>query len=76
MISYKPLFVTLAKKSMKKSDLRTALNMGPGTIARWQRINILVSKTLTKFAYILIAKLKMLSKSYQTINQKDFDHLG
>ena len=32
MISYKPLFVTLAKKGMTKSDLRTALNMGFGTI--------------------------------------------
>ena len=68
MISYKPLFVTLAKKGMTKSDLRTALNMGSGTIAK-----------MAKNQYISlenIAKLKMLSRSYQTINQKDFNHLG
>jgi putative transcriptional regulator len=32
--SYKPLWVLLAQKDMKKQDLREALGLGPSTIAK------------------------------------------
>jgi DNA-binding Xre family transcriptional regulator len=32
--SYKPLWVLLAQKDMKKRDLREALGLGPSTIAK------------------------------------------
>lgn len=53
MISYKPLFVTLAKKSMKKSDLRTALNMGPGTIAKMSKNQYISLENIDKICLYL-----------------------
>ena len=53
MISYKPLFVTLAKKGMTKSDLRTALNMGSGTIAKMAKNQYISLENIDKICLYL-----------------------
>ena len=53
MISYKPLFVTLAKKGMTKSDLRTALNMGFGTIAKMAKNQYISLENIEKICLYL-----------------------
>ena len=35
MISYKPLFVTLAEKGMKKTDLKARINISSRTLAKF-----------------------------------------
>lgn len=58
MISYKPLFVTLAKKSMTKSDLRTALHMSPGTIAKMAKRQYISLENIDKICLYLDCKVE------------------
>lgn len=58
MISYKPLFVTLAKKCMTKSDLRTALNMGSGTIAKMGKNQYISLENIDKICLYLDCKVE------------------
>ena len=58
MISYKPLFVTLAKKSMTKSDLRTALHMGSGTIAKMAKNQYISLENIDKICLYLDCKVE------------------
>lgn len=58
MISYQPLFVTLAKKGMTKSDLRTALNMGFGTIAKMGKNQYISLENIDKICLYLNCKVE------------------
>ena len=58
MISYKPLFVTLAKNGMTKSDLRTALNMGSGTIAKMAKNQYIGLENIDKICLYLDCKVE------------------
>lgn len=58
MISYQPLFVTLAKKGMTKSDLRTALNMSSGTIAKMAKHQYISLENIDKICLYLDCKVE------------------
>ena len=58
MISYKPLFVTLAKKCMTKSDLRIALNMVSGTIAKMAKNQYISLENIDKICLYLDCKVE------------------
>jgi len=55
--SYKPLFVLLANKGLKKTDLRELAGISSGTLARFAKGEIVSSDVLEKLCLALDCQL-------------------
>lgn len=53
MFSYKPLFVLLAKKRLTKTQLRIAIGIGPGTLAKLSKNEYVSMEVLDKICSYL-----------------------
>ena len=53
MFSYKPLFVLLAKKGLTKTQLRIAIGIGPGTLAKLSKNEYVSMEVLDKICSYL-----------------------
>lgn len=53
MISYEPLFVTLLQHGMTKTDLRKALGLGTGTIAKMSKNQYISLENIDKICQYL-----------------------
>lgn len=58
MFSYRPLFVLLAKKEMTKTQLREAIGMGTGTLAKMSKGEYVSMEVLDKICKYLNCKIE------------------
>lgn len=58
MFSYRPLFVLLAKREMTKTQLREAIGIGTGTLAKMSKCEYVSMEVLDKICKYLNCKIE------------------